>query len=193
MNYKDIYDLCHKNGYMEEHEIGSYVHLIEHIQKSNIEYNSVLDLGCSIGNGIKMFNDLGKQCTGFDVSEIAINHALSRNLKAVCGNAINLPFEDNTFDVVVSTDMLEHLNEQDVELAIKEIKRTTKKYIALKLAMIVETSNSWTNLCKNNGFDIPNLHLSIFNSEKWKSYFKDMNLIHEFKYANDFIILIYQK
>ena len=61
MNYKLIYDDFHNNNYMQEWEDGSYVHILEHIHKQNLKYENVLDIGCSIGNGLIMFQNLQKK------------------------------------------------------------------------------------------------------------------------------------
>lgn len=53
------------------------------------------------------------------------------NLHFVEGNACNLPFEDNYFDVVISCHTLEHI--VDAKKAYEELKRVCKK----KLIIIV--------------------------------------------------------
>lgn len=45
------------------------------------------------------------------------------------GNIENLPFEDNSFDVVMATHTLEHVI--DFEKAVKELKRITKQTLCV--------------------------------------------------------------
>ena len=133
MNYKLLYDELHNNEYMHEGENGSYHFILKHIKKANLEYATVLDAGCSIGNGVKIFKDLGKDSTGMDVSEVAIKAAVARGLKAKQGSVLNMPFEDNSFDLVSSADMLEHLVQSDIPGAINELFRVTKKVSCIKV------------------------------------------------------------
>jgi len=65
---------------------------------------------------------------GVDVSKTAIKHANKNyqqaNLNFVTANVLNMDFEDNSFDLVVSFETLEHLVEHD-EL-MREFKRVLK-------------------------------------------------------------------
>jgi O-antigen biosynthesis protein len=47
------------------------------------------------------------------------------------GNAQKIPFSDNSFDIVVSTDMLEHMDKPFRAPAIREMLRVSKKYLIL--------------------------------------------------------------
>jgi len=51
-------------------------------------------------------------------------------LKFVQGNALNIPFEDNTFDLVFSNAVIEHVGSRQNQTAfIKECVRISKKYV----------------------------------------------------------------
>ena len=77
----------------------------------------VLDAACGEGYGSHLLSARAEQVTGLDVSEQTVEHARQRyradNLKFECGDATQLPYEDNSFDVVVSFETLEHLEAQD--------------------------------------------------------------------------------
>jgi ubiquinone/menaquinone biosynthesis C-methylase UbiE len=71
-----------------------------------------LDLGCSGSPYSKYF----KNRIGFDIKEgVGVD---------VVGDAHNLPFEDSKFDIVLCTEVLEHLHTP--QLAISEMKRVLK-------------------------------------------------------------------
>ena len=97
----------------------------------NLNKNSrVLDAGC--GNGFLM-KELRKRITkpifyGIDILEKSVNYArgLNPNSKFFVGNIENMPFKDNFFDLVLCSEVIEHICSP--EKAIKEIKRITKKY-----------------------------------------------------------------
>ncbi|NCU30782.1 class I SAM-dependent methyltransferase [Candidatus Saccharibacteria bacterium] len=88
----------------------------------------VIDIASGAGYGTNLIASKAKHVTGVDYSKEAIEYASnlykSKNLKFVQGNASNLPFEDNIFDVVVSLETIEHL--EDPEKFVIEVKRVLK-------------------------------------------------------------------
>lgn len=67
---------------------------------------SVLDVGCGNGSCLRLFGRKKCLLTGLDASQAALE-AARRNLGASCelvlGNAADIPFSDNEFDVVTLT------------------------------------------------------------------------------------------
>lgn len=87
-----------------------------------------LDVVCGEGYGSGFIADVAHTVVGIDVSEEAIRHASSHyakpNLNYFLGRATSLTFPDNSFDVVVSFETIEHLAEQEQMLA--EIRRVLR-------------------------------------------------------------------
>ena len=84
----------------------------------------VLDVGCGTGGTMK---NLAGRCrfTGLDVSELAADMAARiSGQKVVVANASNMPFETNSFDAVVASHILEHIQNDDA--AVQEIRRVLK-------------------------------------------------------------------
>jgi SAM-dependent methyltransferase len=73
----------------------------------------ILDVGDSDG---LLLRDLGKPGIGFNISEAAIRNIRSNGIEAVQGDAHNLPFQDGTFDVVLSFETIEHVESQHAVL-----------------------------------------------------------------------------
>lgn len=91
---------------------------------TNSDRVKALDLGCGTG---AMLSDLRQRfdATGVDVSPDALDFCRSRGLEGLVeASAEALPFADSSFDLVVSLDVLEHV--QDDHAAAAEIARTLK-------------------------------------------------------------------
>lgn len=85
----------------------------------------LLDFGCGSGIFVEELEKAGFDAYGVDISDEAVRFgALQgiKNLSVIDSHKINFP--DNTFDVVLSMDVLEHL--EDEEWALKEIQRILK-------------------------------------------------------------------
>lgn len=127
---RNFYDKL-ENSYIQKFGCNKEIINNDFINYFDKDY-SFLEVGCNIGNELKILKKSGfKKLTGIDTQKHAIEIARS-NLKSVefiHGNAENLPFEDNTFDVVFTNNLLIHLNSKNLITAIKEMKRITKKYI----------------------------------------------------------------
>jgi SAM-dependent methyltransferase len=95
------------------------------LSDTKIEKASVLIVGANSGYEASLFiNDGAKKVVGIDVftPRIMFKH---RRYKFVESAAESLPFPDNSFDVVYSQAVLEHVT--DVSLTWKESLRVTKK------------------------------------------------------------------
>lgn len=70
----------------------------------------ILDLGCGDGNVSQLYLSKGK-VTGLDISQTALNMAKKKGLSTLLHdlNKLPLPFSNNSFDVIILTDVLEHV------------------------------------------------------------------------------------
>ena len=84
---------------------------------------TTLDVGCGTGKNMEELSSFG-EVWGVDISDEALSFCKKRGLTHIKkGEAENLPFNDDTFDVVCALDVLEHV---DDKLAVKEIKKVLK-------------------------------------------------------------------
>lgn len=100
---------------------------LERITQSLRTPNSVLrilDVGCGTGANLEMLKKYGES-EGVDVSDDAIEFCRKKGLKVHKGLAEELPFADETFDLVTALDVIEHLD--DDIAGLKEMYRITKK------------------------------------------------------------------
>jgi SAM-dependent methyltransferase len=82
----------------------------------------VLDAGCGSGRNMIEFADLGT-VTGIELSETSVALARQRDAgEIVSGSVLEMPFADDSFDLAVSLDVIEHLD--DDLTALRELRRT---------------------------------------------------------------------
>jgi SAM-dependent methyltransferase len=83
----------------------------------------VLDVGTSTGTNLRMLAELGyRRVVGLDLSDEAIRFCAEKGLGVVHhGDVCDLPFEDASLDLVLATDIIEHV--EDDKLALSEIAR----------------------------------------------------------------------
>lgn len=78
----------------------------------------ILDLGCGEGVLVEEFKNLGYDIAGLDQnysSEFVVR-----------GDILRTPFPDQNFDLILCLDVIEHLNYENQEIAIREIRRILK-------------------------------------------------------------------
>ncbi len=136
-NDLEYYDLNADKWWKEDETL----HLSNHLNKSRFEFFEryvpnwkgikVLDIGCGGGLACEFLAKRGANVSGIDLSlnsiKVAQEHAKKSNLQIdyQCGVAEDLPYKENTFDVVVCFDVLEHV--EDWEKVICEIYRVLNK------------------------------------------------------------------
>ncbi len=91
--------------------------------------SSLLDVGC--GKGF-MMHDLAELITGItvkgiDISEYAITNTMEdMQLHVQVADARSLPFDDNSFDVVISINTVHNLERDQCRRALQEIERVSR-------------------------------------------------------------------
>ncbi len=76
-----------------------------------------LDVGCGGGGNTGVLRDLGWSVTGLEYSPAAAGLARSRGLDVVRGDARRLPVRSASMDLVMSTDMWEHIDDHEAVAA----------------------------------------------------------------------------
>ena len=180
-DYKKLYNTLYKKGYHKSGFAGKT--LMSFLQKKYTlsPKDQVLDIGCSNGSGVKIINDLAGSniCYGFDAADDAIDYCNRKNPnnkdKYKVASLPNIPFDDDAFNVIFCSDVLEHLFPEDVDESFNEINRVTQKnsHIFLDIALVPESNRYNDVLCQ---YQLENLHATLFSSEKWFDIFNQHNL-----------------
>lgn len=87
----------------------------------------VLDLGSGTGTNLRMVREMElENAVGLDINPKALGYCLEKGLGPVIqGDICNLPFSDNHFDLVIASDIIEHID--DDFKALREIQRILVK------------------------------------------------------------------
>ncbi len=127
-NLQELYaqssEAVRATGLTEELASELYRKYIQFVNQSVSQRGSLLDIGCGSGWSSYLFSKEGYQVVGIDLNAEAFESPTAPNLTLVQGSAINLPFEDASFDVVASHQAIEHI--PDPQTAIREMIRVLK-------------------------------------------------------------------
>lgn len=96
---------------------------------------SILDAGCGEGFTMERLSKsgIGKNIEGVEYSKEAISFGkkLFPHLTINQGSVYDLPYKDNSFDSIICTEVLEHLEEP--AKALREMLRVSKKYLIISV------------------------------------------------------------
>lgn len=91
------------------------------------EGRTLLDAGCGTGKNMEYLNAKGYETYGIDISKDAIKFCKKRGVKNIqLANVDNIPFEKESFDTIIATDVLGMLKDNDIKKSLSEFKRVLK-------------------------------------------------------------------
>ena len=128
MGWDSIFKKSGKVFYKPHEDMSKIIKLFkkEGIQK-------VLDLGCGSGRHIVLLSKEGFDVHGMDNAESGLIHTRKwlkeLDIKAKIKNAScykTFPYKNNTFDAIISTQVIHHAKLKDINFCISEIERVLK-------------------------------------------------------------------
>lgn len=167
---------------------------IEHYQRYRfagkfVKGKKVLDAACGEGYGSHILSAEAKEVTGLDISTKTVENANKKygkdNLSFRAGSVEKLPFEDNSFDVVISYETIEHVTGEVQESFLKEIRRVLKPDGFL----IMSTPNKavYTDLVKGeNAFHVKEFYVDEYDEFLGK-YFKNRTVYCQYPEVGYFL------
>lgn len=84
---------------------------------------TILDVGCGPGMLVKSLRDEGTQAYGTDFSPVLKKKQWLGLPYFIEADAQNLPFADNSFDLIFSSEFFEHLLPEQVDTVYNEMRR----------------------------------------------------------------------
>ena len=133
--------------------------------------SSVLDVGCAKGFMLYDMQQIipGITVAGVDVSEYAIENSKEEIKEFLqVADAVDLPFEDNSFDAVISINTVHNLERKECGIALQEIERVSrgKSFITVDAYRNDEEKDlmmDWNLTAK-----------TIMSVEEWENFFKEV-------------------
>jgi ubiquinone/menaquinone biosynthesis C-methylase UbiE len=159
------------------------------------DVKTILDVGC--GNGV-ITNVLSEyfDVTGIDRSEAALKFVKTKRVKA---DTSDLPFVDDSFDLVFSSEVLEHIPDTEFEKTVLELKRVSKKYIMISVPNAENVNKSLIQCVACDYIYNRSYHFRGFNKISLRSLFSDYNLLEtktfgkRVRYYNPFLVKLKHK
>ncbi|MBC8179574.1 methyltransferase domain-containing protein, partial [candidate division KSB1 bacterium] len=158
---------------------------VEHLQRylsvlELVQGKIVLDAACGEGYGTSLMSESAKKCYGVDISEDVIRHAKNKyssfGLEYLASSVNNLPFKDGAFDIIISFETIEHLDDISQKSFMGEIKRTLKN----EGALVISTPDK---IVYSEGNRAPNkFHLKEFYRDEFYSFLKKHFMFVDFFY-----------
>lgn len=175
---------------------------------------SILEVGSGKGHLSNYIHTKGRSIVSLDIDGLKLVKVKQTypNLNLIRGDAQNLPFSDNSFDILISVENIEHL--PDVNQHISEVKRVLKptgifliktpnKILDTPYWLIIKrlsykelrkpgnhisTQTYWElkGLLENNGFDVVFKKVNSLHPTRLKN--KNYNILAKcFKYMNYYL------
>ena len=176
---KDFFDGERRDGYGGYKYDGRWAPVV----KDFVSYygltneSSILDVGAGKGFMIKDFYDILPEANikGIDISDYAVKNCMPEVSESMSvGNANNLEYPDNYFDLVISINTIHNLNLIECKKSLKEISRVSKK----NSFIIVD---SWNNPEEERRMKAWNLTaVTYMSANDWIKIFDEVNYQGDF-------------
>ena len=134
---KYIYDAFY------DHDLGNLqrgVGIWRFITKYYGDFEKGLDVGCGRANGVQFAREEGFDVYGCDISEAAVKCWQERGVAEYCNvaPADNLPYRDQEFDMVLNSEVLEHIPEENIPATLREIFRVGRDKYLFTISLVPE-------------------------------------------------------
>jgi SAM-dependent methyltransferase len=197
---QEFYNFDYANEWVENSE--PFKEMANYI-KNTFAPKKVLDVGCGIGKLVDELRKLGIDAYGVEFSKDFINLSPCKDY-IYEGNIfdLNQTFEENSFDVVICMEVLEHIPPTKLNVAIQNLKRITLKSLVITMPSfgpnrygyygLPLNEKCWLRDARENtpfknlvvdGNNIPDLgHISLATYKWWSMKFLKNGLIRNSSY-----------
>ena len=92
----------------------------------------ILEVGCNMGAQLQCLRKMGfEKLYGIELQQYAVHVAKrkTRDVNIMQGSIFHIPFRDKYFDLVFTSGVLIHIHPDDLQEALVEVGRSSRKYI----------------------------------------------------------------
>jgi SAM-dependent methyltransferase len=165
-----------------------WINLVDMIQY--FKPKRVFEFGSGLGHVLNECKKRGIDIVGSETSIYAVQNALCKEKLIRIGEIpkSGLPFVDDSFDLIFSSEVMEHVKEAHTEAIVNELNRICSGYALLTINTFdheqpghinMHSRNWWLRIFEKNGFRHDNQSWSDLNKTKyvqWDVYvFRKMN------------------
>ena len=148
------------------------------------QYESVADLGCGNGALCFAFQQFGLRASGVDglasMTAMAKHNLKDTDVRIVQANILELPFEDKSFDIAISSYVVHGMNREERQRLYREMSRIARH--AVIFHDYNQTRNIFTNIVEwIEGGDYFDFIKSA--EQEMQQYFPDLNVLQVDKRA----------
>lgn len=170
----DRHDPTVRRDYLSIQHLERYIFATKKLRAGML----VLDVACGTGYGAKMLRDHGCRVVGGDLDkgELALASRDAPDIDFVCLDVLNLPFENDRFDAVVSFETIEHVVEG--QRFLDEMHRVLKPggLFICSTPNIAYTAHPWYHVKEYEPEEFFLLVLNKFGkTEKFGQYFRRLD------------------
>jgi len=135
------------------------------VLRTQVKFDKALDVGCGTGEGMRWAIDKGLDVYGIDFAD-ATKMWKRWGVEDRCkiASALNIPYPDDTFDLVACMDVMEHIPEEDVLDALKEMRRVGNLCYVFAVALTLEKEPVAKKVLT---------HITIKDADWWIDKFKE--------------------
>ncbi|MDZ7262735.1 MAG: class I SAM-dependent methyltransferase, partial [candidate division KSB1 bacterium] len=139
-----------------------------------VHHKTVIDIGCGTGYGCKLLAEKAKFVIGIDYDAEAIHycrtHYSSHNIQYIQLDASSLTMVDRQFDVAISFQVIEHLQE------VNNFMTSLKEIVTPNGIIMLSTPNAKKKAKKKNPFHVHEMSYDQFR-ELLEAHFESFDLL----------------
>jgi SAM-dependent methyltransferase len=129
----------------------------------------VLEVGCATGIILKHLHDLGVDASGIDISEYATKKAVTGDV--LQASAADLPFADNSFDLVFGCHCIEHIPPFLIDKSVSEQARVSSRWVFHVMPIWKLGPYQWSHEERNEMLQSDITDLNLEDSVWWINKF----------------------
>ncbi|MGD9899299.1 MAG: class I SAM-dependent methyltransferase [Calditrichaceae bacterium] len=173
-NYYELFDWSAAN--LDNHLKDKITKILMTIPR---DVQNIIDIGCGDGT---ITNQLGKKfdVIAVDRSKNALNFVKTKRLRS---SSDEIGVASNKFDLVFSSEVLEHLTDDIFEATVSEIKRLTRRYIYLTFPNNENIEKNYIKCPQCSFIFNRSYHLRKINLKFIKGLFSEFEVVNAFEFG----------